>query len=154
MKGYLIRLTGVAILAAVLRKIAPEGSGGKVTRLGAGLLILLTALGPLGSVDLMAGARQLVENSYVGGYIQDDLQETTNDLMEELIKESTRTYILDKAQELGLVLSVEVETVVQNGYPVPWRASLRGTYAQTERETMERLMEEELGIPRQRQNWQ
>ena len=41
MKAYLIEITAAAILAALIRKLAPKSGAGRGARLGAGLLVLL-----------------------------------------------------------------------------------------------------------------
>ena len=48
MKAYLIEITAAAILAALIRKLAPKSGAGRGARLGAGLLVLLCLLQPLG----------------------------------------------------------------------------------------------------------
>ena len=47
MKAYLIEITAAAILAALIRKLAPKSGAGRGARLGAGLLVLLCLLQPL-----------------------------------------------------------------------------------------------------------
>lgn len=153
MKAYLIRLTAAAILGAVLRKMAPEGRAGRATRLGAGLLILLTALGPLGSMNPARAAESLAEQGYVGGYSELAVQDTANELLQELIITSVETYILDKAHALGGEVTAEVETVVQNGCPIPWRVTIRGQVPEQAREQLVGLLRDELGIPEERQIW-
>lgn len=153
MKAYLIRLTGAAILGALLRKIAPEGGAGRGTRLGAGLLILLTALGPVGNVDLVSAAENLAQGGYVGGFSTESIQETSNQLLEELIIQSAQAYILDKAQALGVTVEAEVRTVRQNGYPIPWSVRLKGEASATEREKLCDMIANDLGIPAERQEW-
>lgn len=153
MQAYLIRITAAAILASVLRKLAPQGIPGRGTRLGAGLLVILTALGPLGEVNILESAREIVSGSYVAGYWEDAFQETTNDLMEELIKENAEAYILDKAQAMGAEVQAEVETVVQNGCPIPWRVRLEGSVTLQQKEKLARMLRDDLGIPEERQMW-
>lgn len=153
MRAYLIRLVAAAILAAVLRRLAPENGSGRGTRLGAGLLVMITALSPLGSLNLVTAAEHLGQWGYVGGFTEESFQETANGLLEELIKDSAETYILDKAQTLGMELEAEVETVVQNGCPIPWRVRLRGDVPLEARMELTKMLREDLGIPEERQMW-
>lgn len=153
MKAYLIRLTAAAILGAVLRKMAPEGGAGRATRLGSGLLVILTALGPLGNMDPAGAAAHLAERGFVGGYTDQSVQQISNELLEELILDSVEAYILDKAQELGAEVTAEVEMVVQNGCPIPWRVRIQGQVPEQTRERLKQLIQDELGIPEERQIW-
>lgn len=52
MKTYLLRLTAAAILAALIRKLAPKSGAGRGARLGAGLLVLVCLVSPLGKLNL------------------------------------------------------------------------------------------------------
>lgn len=153
MQAYLIRITAAAILASVLRKLAPKGISGRGTRLGAGLLVIFAALSPLGEANLYAAAEKITAYSYQAGFSEDTFQENTNDLMEELIKENAEAYILDKAQAMGAEVQAEVETVVQDGCPIPWRVRLGGTVSREQQAELTRILREDLGIPEERQMW-
>ena len=68
----------------------------------------------------------------------------------KLISQQTEAYILDKAGELGLEVTVRVETRTEgNGIPVPWSAELTGSWSQA----LASALETELGIPAERQVW-
>ena len=70
--------------------------------------------------------------------------------MASIIAEQTEAYILDKAGELGLEVTVRVETRTEgNGIPVPWSAELTGAQS----EALASALETELGIPAERQVW-
>ena len=57
---------------------------------------------------------------------------------------------MDKAGELGLEVTVRVETRTEgNGIPVPWSAELTGSWSQA----LASALEPELGIPAERQVW-
>ena len=153
MKAYLIRLTAAAILAAVVRRIAPDSGAGKASRLGAGLLILITALGPLGEMDLVEAARNLTISGYADALTTQTVDKASNDLLEQLIIESAETYILDKAQALGVEITPEVETRLQGSYPVPWRVRLTGDCTTAQKNSLIKIISEDLGIPEERQEW-
>ena len=153
MKAYLIGLTAAAILAALIRRMAPKGISGQGARLGAGLLVLSAMIAPLGKLDLTAGAVAAARRSYTGVMEADDLELETNRRMEALITGAAETYILDKAQAMGLSLEAEVTLRLQDRYPVPWSVSLRGTVNAAQKQQLEALLEQDLGIPPERQEW-
>jgi stage III sporulation protein AF len=148
LKAYLLRLTAAAILAAVLRRLAPDGGAGRGTRLGAGLLVLLTALGPLGQLDLLTASQALYTWGSADLLTAETLDQEKNQLLSALISQSAETYILDKAQELGLEVTVQVETQIQDGVPVPWRVTVRG-----DKGDLGDWITQKLGIPQERQEW-
>ena len=153
MKGYLVGLTAAAILAALIRRLAPKGIGGQGARLGAGLLVLTAMLSPLGNLDLTAGAVEAAKRSYTGVMEADDLELETNRRMEALITDAAEAYILDKAQAMDLPLEAEVTLRLQDRYPVPWSVVLRGAPTEAQRQNLEQTISQDLGIPPERQEW-
>lgn len=153
MKSYLIRLTAVSILGAILRRLAPESGGGKTVRIGAGMLILLTAMAPLGEIDLVEAAESIVKKNYGDVLTTVPVDRTANTLMEQLITDNAEAYILDKAQALGAALTVSVTTSSSSGYPVPWSVRLSGSCSESQQEQLKKWLDEELGIPEERQEW-
>lgn len=152
-KAYLIRLTAVAILAALVRRMAPSGSPGKAARLGAGLLILLTAFGPLVQYDTVSAAKRFVQQAFSNPLSVEQFTVETNNLLSDLISQEAETYILDKARENGLDLTVEVETKVEDTYPVPWSVVIRGQISAAEQAALSQQITQDLGIPEERQEW-
>lgn len=153
MKAYLLRLTAAALLAAVVRRAAPSGGPGTAARLGAGLLVLMTAVGPLGEVSLMDAARSVAVWSYGDALTTQTVDRAANSLMDGLISETAEAYILDKARGMGVEMTAQVTTALQEGYPVPWGVSCQGDYSEMEKQELSRLISTELGIPENRQEW-
>lgn len=153
MKAYLIGLTAAAILAALVRRLAPENAAGKAAKMGAGLLILITMLRPLGEPDPLRAAGALLEKGWRDPLSAQASDRGTNELLEELITDQAETYILDKAQALGLQLTAEVTTRTESYYPVPWSVRLRGAADAYQRRTLTNYISQQLGIPEERQEW-
>lgn len=70
--------------------------------------------------------------------------------MTAIISEEAATYILDKADALGLQLEVQVEL---DGNLLPWGVSLQGAASPYARSRLSSQIETELGIPKERQVW-
>ena len=153
MKAYLLRLTAAALLAAVVRRATPSGGVGAAARLGSGLLVLLAVLGPLGEVSLMDAARSVAVWSYGDALTTQSVDRAANSLMDGLISETAEAYILDKAHTMGVEMTAQVTTALQEGYPVPWSVSCGGDYSETEKQELSRYISKELGIPEERQEW-
>lgn len=150
-KGYLIRLTAAAILAALVRRLSPAGGAGRAARLGAGLLVLLTAFGPLAEVDTLAAAQSLTRSGFA--VTTEDVSAEANNLLSDLISQEAETYILDKARDMDLTLSVTVETRADGAYPVPWSVTIRGSFTEEQRSALSQTISQELGVPEDRQEW-
>ncbi len=149
-RNWLITVIAAAFLIAAVQSLVPEGNLRRITSLVGGLVLLLTLIQPmlrtdLGKVDIDYGrfARE-IENR------RDELQQSENTALSELIAEKTEAYILDKAKELGLSCTVRVTTEPgEDGTPVPSAATLSGGKS----EALADYMEQELGIPKVRQIW-
>lgn len=121
--------------------------------MGAGLLILLAAMEPLGKIDLMTAASSIGRYSYGDVLTTTPVDKAANTLMEQLITDTARTYILDKAQAVGASVEAEVTTDNRSGYPVPWGVRLSGSRTPEQQELLSRWLWEVLGIPEERQEW-
>ena len=75
---------------------------------------------------------------------QKELEKEQREELQALIEQQTAAYISDKAR-----CAVRVETKVENGVPLPWRAELERDY---ERELSD-WIGETVGIPKERQAW-
>ncbi len=153
MKAYLIGLTAAAILAALIRRLAPNNAAGRAARLGAGLLILTALLRPLGKMDLLTAAEELAKNGLSNRLSAQQTDMAANELLKALITETAETYILDKAQTLGLKIQAEVTVNVLEYYPVPWAVTLRGEADRNQQDALQTYISEQLGIPEERQEW-
>lgn len=153
MEAYLIRLTAAAILGAVVKRLAPKGGAGRAARLGAGLLVLITAFGPVVEFDTLAAAENLAKSAYADPLTTEELSRAGNSLLSSLISQQAEAYILDKAREAGLELQVTVENRDLEGYPVPWRVTLTGVVSQRKQAALKLVIAQDLGIPEERQEW-
>ena len=153
MRAYLIRLCAAAVLAALIRRAAPSNGAGRAVRLGAGLLLLLVAFGPLAKADPAAAAMKLARSGFSDPLASESFSVDTNHLLSDLISEQTKAYILDKAGKQSLIVDAEVETRVEDYYPVPWSVRIRGSPTTEQRAELSRIIAEDLGIPEERQTW-
>lgn len=152
-RGYLIALTASAILGALVRRLAPSGGAGRAARLGAGLLVLVTAFGPIASLDTVSATQDLVRRGYGDPLSSVEFSKNVNELMTALITEQTEAYILDKAQELDLSLTAEVTAKITDMYPVPFSVKLIGSPTEKQKQALTEIIAAELKIPEERQEW-
>ena len=153
MKEYLLTLTAATILSSLISSLAPKGASGRGARIAAGLLVLVVAFLPFGEIDTLASARELMKTVSGDPLRTDFLTGSSRELMSSLISEEAEAYILDKAQEMGLSLQVEVTVSVREYYPVPWEVTLEGEMTQVQQSTLSSIIEQELDIPEERQTW-
>ena len=150
LREWLTSIVVVALLLSVAQMLVPEGSIRRVASFVGGLILLAVLLRPVLGADLERLRLDL------GGYEQ-ELQDAREELsaagdmaLSERIEERTAAYISDKADALGLEVTVRVETDLgDDGVPVPSAAEVTGPWS----EELASYMEKELGIPRERQVW-
>ena len=155
-RSWLLGVTAAALVLALAEALAPEGSVKKVCRLAGGMALLLAAAGPvLEALDgnLLAGAVEGWRDR--SQRYERELEENNERLYLAIIEEETAAYVMDKARELGFECAVEVTCGYdENGVPCPWEVAARGQWAPEQRARLERLLEEELGVPAQRQYYE
>ena len=116
-------------------------------------MLILTILSPV--VKLNASSIRKAMESY-----QIDLQDTqrgiekkSRGVLEELISQRCEEYIWDKAAQMGLQLEIEITVGENSDIPVPVSASMVGVCSQEDQAVLSKTLEEELGIPRNKQEW-
>jgi stage III sporulation protein AF len=149
-RSWLTSVVVVSLLLSVAQTLIPEGSIRKIASFTGGLVLLVTLLRPLLGTDL---SRLDLDRSDYAAAIQARQEELTAAGEEELaarIAERTEAYISDKGDELGLSVTARVTTETgADGVPTPFSVELWGQRSGQ----LAAYMEEELGIPGERQVW-
>ena len=154
-RQWLLGVACTALVLAVADGLTPDGSVKRVYRLAGGLALLLAAVGPLIRLDsgVLADALEGYR-AQVQGY-EETLEEQNNLFYQTIIEESTAAYIVDKAEEMGIFCQAEVTfSYDEDGVPCPWEVTARGDWTDEARVALERLLEDDLGVPPQRQHYE
>lgn len=152
-RGWLLGVTAAALALALAETLAPEGGAKRVCRLAGGMALLLAAAGPLaGLLDGGLLARTVEGWRDKARSYELELEEKNDLFYLSIIEEETAAYIVDKAKEIGFDCQAEVTYGYdEDGVPRPWEVTARGSWTREQREYLSRLLEEELGVPAQRQ---
>lgn len=152
-RAYLLSVTAAAILCGIMNTLTgTKGTIAAVMKLLSGIVLSLAVLQPLGSLaledlgDYLQGVNLDAADAVEAGTQQ------TNLALGARIKEQTEAYILDKAAELSLELTVEVQ-LDSGSLPKPVRVVLRGAASPHAKTTLQELIYQELGIPKEAQTW-
>lgn len=149
-REWLASIVMVTLLLSVAQTLIPAGTIRKITSFTGGLILLAALLQPLLGTDLERLRLDLGDYEDAIAARRAELESAEKDTMAELIAERTAAYISDKANTLGLAVTVRVETEAgDDGIPVPVSVELRGPRS----EALTAYIEGELGIPRERQVW-
>ena len=143
-RAWLTSVVLVSVLLSAAQSLIPPGTVRKAAGFTGGLIR------PVLGADLEHLELDFDHYQAAVEERQEELADTQTEAMASIIAEQTEAYILDKAGELGLEVTVRVETRTEgNGIPVPWSAELTGSWSQA----LASALETELGIPAERQVW-
>lgn len=150
-RSWLTSITAVTLILTVVQTFVPEGTVKKITSFTGGLLLLAALLQPVLKTDLGRLRLDVSEYSEAIEARTAELNAAGKEELAGIIAGRTAAYISDKADALGLQVTVRVETRTGEGgeIPLPDRVELTGSYSWD----LEDYMARELGIPAERQVW-
>ena len=154
-RQWLLGVACTALILAVADGLAPEGSVKRVCRMAGGLALLLAAVSPLLQLDGRRLTDMLEEYQASVRICEDRLEEQNQLFYQTVIERSAAAYIVDKAEDMGISCRAEVTfSYGEDGVPCPWEVTAWGDWTDEAREALERLLEDDLGIPPQRQHYE
>lgn len=149
-REWLFCVVTASVLSAAAQTLVPEGTFRRMIAFIGGLILMLVILRPLTDIDPKGVELHLDRYRREIASRQAELQQAGEKGLAELIAERTGAYIVEKGDALGVQVQVRVLTETgTDGIPVPVAAELTGGYS----EALSAYMEQELGIPAERQVW-
>ena len=150
---YLLSVAAAAIISGILSSLIGKSSAvGSLIKLLCGLFLAVTVIAPLAQIRLddftnYLDGLSLEANAYTGEGKDIAAKETT-----AIIKSNLEAYILDKAESLGLDITVSV--TLNNEYPyLPQSVTVTGNTSPYARQCLSTYIENDLAIPEDRQTW-
>lgn len=145
-----------AIITGIAMTLTPKGRVRDVLRLVCGLAMVMALISPLTRLDMDGYAISLARYREEYQQYYDQTQEKSDRLVRSVIEQECATYILDKAQLVGLrVTSAEVTAKWGDEekvwYPYEVYIEFEGDISQTS--GLADTIEADLGVPRERQYW-
>ncbi len=152
-KAYIMSIVAAAIICGVTRGLLNEKTTiGQAGRLLSGILMAITILSPLTTISFRNITDYFEGISVEADKYVDDGKTAAKDSIAGIIKSQVEAYILDKANRMGLEISVEVELDASNN-AVPCGVTVTGKLSPYAKEVMSTYMEENLGIAKENQRW-
>lgn len=153
MREYLISVAAVCLLQTLIGVVLPEGKIKKLAITAGGLLVILTVVSPVASLDADTIAETMSQFILDTEMAQTGVTVNQEDLLRDIIKDNCETYILDKASSMGLSLQVEVILSDTAEAPYPTGVTVKGEMTVEQMQKLSRYISEDLGIPADRQEW-
>ena len=150
LKSYVLSLIAAALVSGILLEGVGEGHSGKVMKRLCGLFLLLTALGPLGRLDLpdlgdfRAVWREEAQRFVDQGEAYAQVERNRG------IEAQLSAYVLDKAAALDFPAKVRL-MLSEEG--LPEGVTLEASPTPAQKEAMEAFLKTELGIPEEAIGW-
>lgn len=152
-REYILSVICVAVICALVQHIVPgSGSVQAVTKLVMGILLSIAVLRPfvqLENLNFHTILPTIAEDSQMA--IQEGEQAALY-AMSGSIKEKLESYILNKANALGMEVQVEITTANEIP-PVPESATISGSVSPYSKRQLAEYMRAELGIAEENQIW-
>ena len=153
-RDWLVGITCGAIIVALADGLSTSGTVRKIVRLTGSLVLVLAMIQPVLRIDSRTFAGILTEYRLEAMGTVEMLEEENGRLMKDIIADETSAYILDKAEELGVVCRVRVTAWAESGdYPVPDGVEITGDLTQGEQAALTRVIAADLAIPAERQHY-
>lgn len=151
---YFLHITASGLLVSVVLALLPKGTAQKAAKFCGSLVMILAVLSPL---------IRLREEDFAKGFlttmgldratIQQQLQTDSSELLAQYIKEQCETYVWDRANAQGIDIQVEIRLEEDEAYPYPKASVVRGNISASQKQYLQQILEDEMGIPVLRQEW-
>jgi stage III sporulation protein AF len=140
------------MLCALIRPFFKTYAGEGIGKLITGVFLLLTLLYPMANLSITSLSGLADEFQYDAQQAVATGEANSKQKITAIIKERTAAYILQKADALGLELTVDVG-VSSDEIPVPHTVTIRGTAAPYARQQLQDMICRDLGISKENQLW-
>ena len=152
-RRYLFSLCAAALLCSLVRALVPKGRMKSICSLLCGVFLAMTALSGLAGWELSDVAEELTKMRIAAEEARTGVEIRNREALSAIIKSKTEAYIWDKAQELGLSVSVDVAIEEDGAYPYPAAVQISGQFTEMQRQNLARYIEENLAIGKEQQTW-
>ena len=152
-RRYLFSLCAAALLCSLVRALVPKGRMKSICSLLCGVFLAMTALTGLAGWELSDVAEELTKMRIAAEEARTGVEIRNREALSAIIKSKTEAYIWDKAQELGLSVSVDVAIEEDGAYPYPAAVQISGQFTEMQRQNLARYIEENLAIGKEQQTW-
>ena len=152
MRGFLLALTAAAVVVSLLQSLLPKGTARRIAVFAGGLVMILAVMSPLMDLNEHTLTRIISDVLVEHEAMETGIRTENREVLSSIIKDRTEAYILDKAEESGLSLQVEVE-LDESDYPCPIGVKLKGEYTDDQRKHLTAVIEHDLGISEDSQQW-
>lgn len=153
--GWVRSIAAAALISSVALAITPKGKVQRVLKAICGVLVIIAVISPIANGSVSEISLDLAQYRASADKIVGNAETANMNLSRTIIEQDLEEYILDKAKEMGAPdLQVDISSVwSDDGYWYPYQVTLTGEVNAPNRSKLSAVIESELGIPIERQNW-
>lgn len=153
LREYLLRVTAGAIVCGiVISLLGKQGTAAALGKFLAGLFLALTVISPLVNISLGDWSSYWQTFSLDGQDVAAAGTAMARSAQADIIKQQLEAYILDKAASMGAELTAEV-TLEEGEILSAQSVKLCGQVSPFVRQQLSAIIEDELGITKEAQEW-
>lgn len=153
LRQYVLSVTAAAMICGIISALlGKKGTTGAIGKLLSGIFLAMVILRPLVNISISDLTDFSDIYSFEAKSIVRSGEVLAADAMADIIKKQTSAYILDKADALGVSVSVEVQ-LSRDTPQLPETVTIRGAVPPYQRKQLMDVLENDLGIPGENQIW-
>ena len=151
-REYVVGIGAAAVICAITLSFSARGKLQPLLKLICGLVLTFSIVRPV--LAFSSGDLELLGMDYreEAREASEEGRKRGEETLRDIISRETSTYILSKAQAMGLALNVQV-FLTEKGTPIPERVILEGDASPYEKQKLSWMLKEELGIREENQKW-
>lgn len=153
LRTYILRVISAALICAIITAIlGKKGTNGRIGAMLSSIFLAITMLSPVSGLDLSDWISWMNDFETQSESFTEEGEQMARNSMSEIIKQHTEAYILDKAVSYGAEVTADI-TIGEGELPVPVAVDIHGGISPAGKAAVSRIIEEELGIPKEEQRW-
>ena len=151
-RKYILSVVSAAMICSIVMNLSVRaGKSSGLINIVCGLFLATTVLMPIMNIELPDYYFRIQSIYETANHISQKASDTARENMASIIKEKTRTYILEKASSLNMDIDVEVNLDDEDLTPVG--VVVTGTVSPYERTLLLDYIHKSLDIPEEQQQW-
>lgn len=148
-------IAAAAVICGAALAITPGSKTKNVLKVLTGVVLIIALIEPIIDGDGVCLSMDMAQYRAQADIVSGDAEKSQTNLSRSIIEDQLNSYILDKAQTIGIV-DLTAKVVMKwgdEGFWYPYEIQLQSNAGIGERNKLSAFIESELGIPISRQYW-
>ena len=150
---YILSICGAALICAIITPFLKQKSAASgIGKMATGIFLLLAVLRPLPGLEWSSLEEISAQVRTEAEFVAQTGEEKSRQALSEIIIDRAEAYILQKADALGIQITVEVN-VSGDHIPVPETVYISGAAAPYAKRQLQEMIRQDLGIAKENLIW-